>query len=248
MVLKPEEIERLAESFEEKSAEEITRWSYDTFGQKLTLAFSGQVEDCVLLDILHKTAGQKADVFMLDTGRLNEEVYDLIEDLHERYGIRISLRSPDSSEVEEMVRQHGINLFYKDPNHRIMCCGIRKVNVLKKVLKDYDAWMTGIRRNQISTRVNTKKLQMDAQFSLLKIAPIADWSWKNVWDYIKTNNVPYCSLYEKGYTSIGCEPCTRPTFVKGDNPSEDELRKGRWWWEGKDTTKECGLHFSHDKT
>ena len=233
--------------FEQKTAEDVLDWSLSSFDNKVTLAFSGQAEDCVILDMLYKIRGKDVNVFMLDTGRLNQELYDLVDDVRSKYGIQIRLCSPDQKEVEDMVQEHGANLFYKEPQYRIMCCGVRKVNVLKRVLKEYRAWISGVRRGQITTRSNTKKVQPDQQFNLVKISPIADWTWKQVWDYVKANKVPYCSLYDKGYTSIGCAPCTKPTFLKGDNVSEEELRKGRWWWENEKETKECGLHYSHEK-
>lgn len=247
MFLDGAEISHLADEFEDKDAYKIIEWVNSRFGDKATIAFSGQVEDCVILHIMHEISGKNLSAFMLDTGRLNEEVYDLVDRIYSKYGIKIRLYSPDSGETEDMVGKYGANLFYKDPKYRIMCCGVRKVNVLKRVLKDYAAWITGVRRGQVSTRAQTKKIQFDAQFSLVKVSPIADWTWKRVWDYIKDKDVPYCSLYDKGYTSIGCEPCTRPTFITGDEPTEEELRKGRWWWERKDSAKECGIHFSYDK-
>lgn len=247
MAIDDKTLEKASEEMENKDAKGVIEWASNTFKNNMTLAFSGQAEDCVILDIMHKATGGKMNVFMLDTGRMNEEVYDLVEDIRSKYGVQIRMCSPEQKEVEEMVGEHGINLFYKDPKYRIMCCGVRKVNVLKRVLKEYDAWISGVRRSQIATRSQTKKVQMDGQFNPVKISPIADWTWKQVWDYVKANSLPYCSLYDKGYTSIGCAPCTRPTFLKGEKISEDELRKGRWWWENDGSAKECGLHFSHDK-
>ncbi len=232
--------------FEGKSAEEVINWASNCFDNKLTLAFSGQAEDCVILDMFHKIRGKDIDVFMLDTGRINNEVYDLVEEIRSKYGLQVKSCTPDSKEVENMVQKYGVNLFYKSPEYRIICCSVRKVNVLKRVLGEYDAWISGVRRAQIATRSNTRKVQIDSQFNLVKVSPIADWTWKQVWDYVRSNKIPYCSLYDKGYTSIGCAPCTKPTFLKGENVSEEDLRKGRWWWENEKETKECGLHYSHE--
>jgi phosphoadenosine phosphosulfate reductase len=145
---------------------------------------------------------------------------------------------PDYLEVEKMVTENGVNLMYNSVEERKLCCGIRKVNPLRRMLKTLDAWITGLRRDQTSTRTAVKKVELDASNNnIVKINPIADWTNDMVWDYIKKNDIPYNKLHDKGYPSIGCAPCTRAI-----KPGED-LRAGRWWWEN-DFHKECGLHWN----
>jgi len=146
---------------------------------------------------------------------------------------------PDAQEVEEMVRVEGINLFYDSQENRRLCCGIRKVHPLKRMLSSLDGWITGIRRDQTSTREKASFIEIDKKYNgILKVNPLLDWTWEQVWNYIKENNVPYHKLLDKGYTSIGCEPCTRA--IK----TGEDLRSGRWWWES-DKNKECGLHMDN---
>jgi len=177
--------------------------------------------------------------FTLDTGRLNPETYEIMDELSKRYNIKFEVMFPDAKEVEEMVNSKGINLFYESVENRRLCCGIRKVHPLNKMLSTLDGWITGIRRDQTDVRKNAAMIEIDNQHNgILKINPLIDWSWKQVWDYIKEHNVPYHKLLDKGYPSIGCAPCTRAI-----RPGED-LRAGRWWWESKEH-KECGLHVDH---
>jgi len=146
---------------------------------------------------------------------------------------------PDAQEVEEMVRTKGINLFYDSVENRHLCCGIRKVHPLRRMLKNLDGWISGIRRDQTSIRKDAKMLEIDEKYDgIIKINPLIDWTWDQVWDYIKKNNVPYHKLLDKGYPSIGCQPCTRA--IKDG----EDLRAGRWWWESKEH-KECGLHMDN---
>jgi phosphoadenosine phosphosulfate reductase len=147
---------------------------------------------------------------------------------------------PDQNEVEQMVRVNGLNLFYDNIGNRRLCCGIRKVHPLNRIIKELDGWITGLRRDQARKRAELQKIEIDKQHnSIIKINPIIDWTWQQVWNYIQENKIPYNKLHDKGYTSIGCEPCTR-AIKSGEN-----LRAGRWWWE-TDSEKECGLHVSQD--
>jgi len=235
MRLSKEEIEKLAEDFENKEPQEILKWALDTFHPKLALSSSFSIEDITLIDMLWKI-NPKFRVFTLDTGRLNQETYTLIDRIRTRYDVQVEVYYPNTSAVEKMVREHGMNLFYESVAHRRLCCNIRKVEPLMRALKGLDAWITGLRRGQGVTRTEVKKVEIDeAHGNTVKVNPLADWSNEQVWDYAKKNNVPYNTLYDKGYTSIGCEPCTRPI-----KPEED-IRAGRWWWESPDE-KECGLH------
>ena len=227
---KSEELERL-------SAEDLLRWALETFQPRIALASSFQAEESVLIDLMHRLRGSDFRVFTLDTGRLNQETYDCMDALRERYGIKIDVFFPAAERVEKMVKEHGLNLFYKSAELRKSCCGIRKVEPLSRALKNLDAWMTGLRREQAVTRGGVQKVEIDRDHGgIVKINPLADWSQKQVWNYIAAHEVPYNKLHDLGYPSIGCAPCTRAI-----KPWED-IRAGRWWWEQPET-KECGLHM-----
>lgn len=235
MKLSKEEIEKLAENFENKEPQEILKWASDTFHPKIALSSSFSTEDVTLIDMLWKI-NPKFRVFTLDTGRLNQETYSLIDRIRTRYDAQVEVYYPKTAAVEKMVREHGMNLFYESVTYRRLCCNVRKVEPLLRALRGLDAWITGLRRGQGVTRTEVKKVEIDeAHGNIVKVNPLAGWSNEQVWDYVKKNNVPYNSLYDKNYTSIGCEPCTRPI-----KPEED-IRAGRWWWESPDE-KECGLH------
>jgi len=228
------DIENLNEEFGKKTPQELLEWGLKEFHPCIALAWSG-AEDVAVVDMLVKI-NPKARIFTLDTGRLNPETYDLIDRVRERYGIDIEVMFPDAAEVEEMVRREGVNLFYQSVENRKLCCNLRKVQPLKRMLSSLDAWITGLRRDQAVTRTVLKKIEIDETFGgIIKLNPLADWSNKDVWDYIHKNNVPYNELHDKGYPSIGCGPCTRSV-----KPGED-IRAGRWWWESPEG-KECGLH------
>jgi phosphoadenosine phosphosulfate reductase len=233
--------EMMAKEFEEKKAEEILKWAIEKFGKKVALASSFGAEDVVLIDMLMKI-DPSARIFTIDTGRLPQETYDVIEKIMEKYGAKIEFLFPDKRAVEEMLERYGPNLFYKSVELRRLCCHIRKVEPLERILKDLDAWITGLRREQSVTRVQIEKVEEDERTFdgikrvLIKINPLADWTEKQVWDYIKRNNVPYNALHDRSYPSIGCAPCTRAI-----KPGED-IRAGRWWWETPEK-KECGLHI-----
>jgi len=225
------------EAFESKSAEEILRWALDQFHPRIALASSFGAEDVVLIDMLVRL-NPKARVFTLDTGRLNQETYDVMDKIRDRYGLSIEVYFPKAEAVEAMVRERGLNLFYHSIENRKLCCGIRKVEPLNRALANLDAWITGLRRDQVVTRASVKKVHIDQDHGgIIKINPLADWTWEWVWDYIRKHDVPYNALHDQGYPSIGCAPCTRAI-----QPGED-FRAGRWWWE-RPEQKECGLHVS----
>ena len=241
MKLTPVQLEKLSDEFESKSAHQILKWAIDTFGTKIALASSFGAEDVVIIDMMAKTDKSRAKVFTLETGRLNQETYDVMDAIRVKYGIPIDAYFPDQKEVEEMIRSKGMNLFYESVENRKLCCEIRKVHPLNRALATLDGWITGLRRDQVTTRSTTKKIELDAAHGgIIKLNPIADWSSDMVWDYIHKNNVPYNKLHDKGFPSIGCEPCTRAVM-----PGEDP-RAGRWWWENA-AAKECGLHFDPTK-
>lgn len=234
------QIAELTKTFENSSAEEILKWSFDTFGKSIALASSFGAEDVVLIDMMTKIDKQNTRVFSLDTGRLNEETYIVMDSIRLKYEIPIEVYFPDAKEVEEMVNSKGMNLMYNSIEDRKQCCQIRKVHPLNRALKSLDAWITGLRRDQAITRAAIDKIEIDtAHNNIFKINPLADWNSEMIWDYIRKNDVPYNQLHNSGYPSIGCAPCTRKV-QPGDDP-----RSGRWWWEDK-THKECGLHIKFD--
>src|SRR5690606_11253645 len=207
------------------------------YGGDVAISFSG-AEDVVLVDMAHK-AGGRFKVFSLDTGRLHPETYQFLEKVREHYGIPIETYFPQPDAVQRLVAAKGLFSFYKDGHKE--CCGIRKVEPLIRALRPLSAWVTGQRRDQSpGTRAAVPVVQLDRTFGtpdrpLVKFNPLSAWSSRQVWDYIRANDVPYNELHERGFISIGCEPCTRPTL-----PGQHE-RAGRWWWE-EETKKECGLH------
>lgn len=229
-----EKIARWNEELREASAQETLRYFLDEFGDTITLSTSMGVEDQVITDMVVKIA-PSVRIFTLDTGRLFQETYDLIDQTNEKYGIQIEVIFPDYKQVEKMVKEKGMNLFYHSVENRKLCCGIRKVEPLKRAFKGMDAWICGLRKDQSVSRFFSQKVEWDEQNQLVKINPLIDWTEKDTWNYIHENQVPYNSLHDKGYASIGCLPCTRPI-----KPGED-FRAGRWWWEDEEQ-KECGLH------
>ena len=238
MSLDVKSFERLhkSEELEGLAAPELLQWAFETFHPRIALASSFQAEESVLIDMMYRLRGSDFRVFTLDTGRLNQETYDCMDAIRERYGVEIEVFFPDAGRVENMVREHGLNLFYRSIEFRKLCCDIRKVEPLNRALKNLDAWMTGLRREQAPTRTEVRKVEIDKSHGgIAKINPLVDWSHKQVWDHIRENKIPYNRLHDQGYPSIGCAPCTRAI-----KPGED-IRAGRWWWENPET-KECGLH------
>ena len=235
-------INDLADRFEKLSATDILKWSIEKFGTKIALASSFGAEDVAIIDMMVKIDKSKTKIVTLDTGRLNQETYDVMDKIRKKYDISIESYFPNSQQVEEMVYKKGFNLMYESLENRKLCCKIRKVNPLNRALASLDGWITGLRREQGVTRFNIKKIEIDPTHNdILKINPIADWSEDMVWEYIKENQVPYNKLHDMGFPSIGCEPCTR-AITKGENP-----RSGRWWWE-EASQKECGLHIDPNIT
>ncbi|OLE40019.1 MAG: phosphoadenosine phosphosulfate reductase [Thaumarchaeota archaeon 13_1_20CM_2_39_20] len=223
-----------------KTPQEVLRWALDNLHPRIAVASSFGAEDVAIIDMI-SNINPKARVFTLDTGRLNQETYDVMDEIRSRYNMNIEVMFPDHDEVEQMVRVNGMNLFYHSVGNRKLCCGIRKVHPLNRMLSTLDGWITGLRADQTEVRSNSNKIEIDSQHNdIIKVNPILEWSWEQTWDYIKKNNIPYNKLHDKGFPSIGCEPCTRA--IKPGEP----LRAGRWWWES-DTEKECGLHADHGK-
>ena len=236
-MIEPSHIAELATRYAEKSPQDILKLAFEHFGDDLWLSFSG-AEDVVLVDMAWKL-NRNVRVFSLDTGRLHPETYRFIEQVREHYSLPIEVLSPDHARLEALVREKGLFSFYKDGHGE--CCGIRKIEPLRRKLAGVRAWATGQRRDQSpGTRSQVAVLEIDATFStadntLCKFNPLAQMTSAEVWGYIRMLELPYNPLHERGFISIGCEPCTRPVL-----PNQHE-REGRWWWE-EATHKECGLH------
>ena len=226
--------------FESMDAEEILGWGIENFGRDLVLSCSfGAPEGLVLLDMMQRL-DPGARVFTLDTGRLPQETYDLMDRVRERYGIAIEVVFPDARAVEAMTREHGVNLFYESVEHRKRCCRVRKVEPLRRYLAGVGAWVSGLRREQNVTRSDTPKVEIDETHGgLVKLNPLADWNSERVWSYVREHRVPVNRLHAKGYPSVGCAPCSRAI-----RPGED-LRAGRWWWE-RPESRECGIHVDEE--
>lgn len=227
---------------QQSSPRKILKYALEQF-DNIAISFSG-AEDVVLIDMA-VSLRKDIQVFSLDTGRLHPETYRFIDKVRQHYGIEIDVLSPDGEAVRELVRKKGLFSFYKD-NHG-ECCGIRKITPLRKKLLELDAWITGQRKDQSpGTRAGIPVIQNDTTFArpgatLTKFNPLANWTSQDVWDYIRGNAVPYNELHDRGFISIGCEPCTKPV-----GPGQHE-REGRWWWE-EATKKECGLHGGNIKS
>jgi phosphoadenosine phosphosulfate reductase len=191
-------------------------------------------EDMVLTDAILR-AGLAIEIITLDTGRLHPETLDVVQRVQERYGYAIRVYRPNPVAVENYVRDFGVDAIYQSVDLRTRCCQIRKVEPLNRALAGKTAWVTGLRRAQSVTRKDLPLQELDATYGILKFNPLAEWSEREVWDYIRANGVPYNPLHDQGFRSIGCAPCTRPTAAGED------LRAGRWWWENPEN-KECGLH------
>ena len=229
------DVQALNNEFDGKPPEDFLRWILKNFYPKVALASSFGAEDVALIDMFVKLE-PKFRVYTLDTGRLNEETYEVMERIRSRYGIAIRSYFPDFKKVEALERKKGFTSFRQSVENRKECCGVRKVEPLKRALKGLEGWVTGLRREQSATRSAVEKIELDkANGGLFKFNPLADWTESRVWDYVRKNQVPYHPLHDAGYPSIGCAPCTRAI-----RPGED-IRAGRWWWELPEH-KECGLH------
>jgi phosphoadenosine phosphosulfate reductase len=205
-----------------------------------SVAFANSLgaEDMVITHALAE-AGLPVRQFMLETGRLPAETLALAGEVKRRYGIVIDLVRPEAAAAADYVSRHGRDAFYDSVELRKACCRIRKVEPLARALRGHDAWITGQRRAQSVTRAALNLREDDATHGIAKFNPLVDWSEQEVWDYLRAHHVPWNALHDRGYPSIGCEPCTRAV-----RPGED-VRAGRWWWENADT-RECGLHVAPD--
>ncbi len=235
------DIEQLQTGLDKKNPRIILKKALELF-DNIAISFSG-AEDVVLIDMA-LAIRKDIQVFSLDTGRLHPETYRFIEKVRTHYQIEIELLTPDRDVLDSFVKKKGLFSFYEDGHQE--CCGIRKVEPLKRKLAHLDAWITGQRKDQsLDTRQDIPEVQIDTAFStaehqLVKFNPLLNWSSAQVWDYIEAYQVPYNELHERGFISIGCEPCTRAVL-----PNQHE-RAGRWWWESG-AKKECGLHAGNLK-
>jgi phosphoadenosine phosphosulfate reductase len=220
--------------FEKSSPEEVLTYFLTNYKGKIALASSMGAEDQVLTKMVCDI-DKDTRIFTLDTGRLFQETYDLIEATNQFFHISIDIFFPNLQLVELMVAEKGVNLFYQSIENRKQCCHVRKLEPLKRAFKNLDVWICGLRRDQSVTRTLSNKVEWDEANGIIKLNPLIDWTEEQVWQYLKVHQVPYNSLHDKGFPSIGCQPCTRAI-----KPGED-VRAGRWWWEEPEH-KECGLH------
>lgn len=224
------------------SPQDMVETALQRFAERLVFCTSFQAEGMVLLDMAWRALEKGLPcprVVTLDTGRLPEETYELIERVRRRYGFDVEMHAPDPAAVAALLAPHGPNLFRQSPELRRACCRVRKVEPLERALEGAAAWVVGLRRGQGGARQELQPAAVEpGHGGRLKLSPLATWSWDDVWSYLRRHDVPYHSFYDRGYTSIGCAPCTRPV-----RPWE-ELRAGRWWWEDGGGALECGLHRS----
>lgn len=230
----PDEIKKLNNELYNASSEEILKRVLALFGNKIALSSSLGAEDQVLTHML-LNINPTARIFTLDTGRLFPETYDLIDRTAKKYKTSIEVFFPNNEKVQEMVNKKGINLFYESVDNRKLCCHIRKIEPLQRAFASLEAWICGLRASQSVTRTDIGVVEWDSSNKLVKVNPLAKWTEQQVWDYIKEHKVPYNVLHDKGFPSIGCQPCTR-AIMQGE-----DVRAGRWWWENPES-KECGLH------
>jgi len=223
--------DELRKKIDDKSPQEILKWARYSF-DSIAISISFQLGGIVLIDMA-KNNDLDFRVFTIDTGRLHEETYQMMDTIRKTYNIEIEIYFPDFNQIEELVRKKGVYSFRDSIDNRKECCYIRKEKPLERALSGLDAWVTGLRKSQSETRSNVSAVEIDkAHNNIVKINPLANWTEQNILDYTKENNLPVHPLYERGYASVGCESCTRPGIG----------REGRWWWELKGK-KECGIHY-----
>ena len=228
----------LAIAFEGEEPQALLAWGIERFGAGIAISTSFQVDSVALIDMAY-ALDPEIEVFSVDTGRLPPETLELADALRARYpGLRLELIQPAQAEIEAMTGTHGPDLFRTSVDLRLLCCNLRKVRPLTRRLHALEAWVTGLRRDQWASRTNIRKVEIDHDHgAIVKLNPLAEWSEEEVWSYVREREVPYHALYDRGYSSIGCAPCTRALA-----PGEP-ARAGRWWWE-TNAPKECGIHCS----
>ncbi len=220
------------------TADDALRWASENLHPAVAKASSFGAEDSALIEMMTRI-NPEFRFFTLDTGRLPKETHEIMDKLRKKYSMHLQVLCPDTAEVEEMVNTKGQNLFYESVENRILCCKVRKVNPINRILSTLDGWITGLRKEHSKNRNSMQMFQIDEQHGgILKINPIIDWSLEQIMKHIKEHQIPYNALLDQNYPSIGCAPCTRAT-----KPGED-LRAGRWWWESKGHS-ECGIHMNY---
>jgi phosphoadenosine phosphosulfate reductase len=224
------------------SPQELLSWGFERFTPRIALSASfGSPDGLVLLDMMHQLDPKRTRVFTIDTGRLPQETYSLIDRVRERYEVEVEVYFPDPERVQKMVRAHGMNLFYDSVEKRKLCCGVRKVEPLQRALADLDAWISGLRPEQSVTRADVRAVEIDeVHDGRIKLNPLAKWTKDDVWTYVRKHAVPVNVLHARGYPSVGCAPCSRAI-----SEGEDE-RAGRWWWEQPES-RECGIHTGYEE-
>lgn len=229
-----QKIEQLNQQLEGKTPNEVLAFFLAEYKGRIALSSSLGLEDQLLTDLVVKI-DKETRIFTLDTGRLFPETYSLIDKTNMKYNIQLEVFFPKSEAVEAMVKAEGVNLFYAGIDQRKQCCNVRKMEPLKRAFKGLEVWICGLRREQSITRKEMQLVEWDENNQLIKLNPLINFTEQEVWDYIKANNVPYNKLHDKGFPSIGCQPCTRAI------EAGEDVRAGRWWWENPEH-KECGLH------
>lgn len=229
-----EYIDQLNIRFKDSSPEELLSFFLHEYKGRIALASSLGLEDQVLTDIIVKI-DRDARIFTIDTGRLFPETYSLIDKTNIKYNIKMDVYFPNAENVELFYKKNGVNSFYESVDKRKECCKVKKIEPLLRALSGLDVWICGLRHEQSVTRTGIQPVEWDKANQLIKINPLADWSETDVWSYIKTHQIPYNKLHDKGFPSIGCQSCTR-AITEGE-----DIRAGRWWWENPEH-KECGLH------
>ncbi len=232
-----QKVDELNLKFEETPPQDVLSWFASEFKDKIAFSTSLGAEDQVITHIL-TGMNSVIKIFTLDTGRLFQETYDLLDITQKKYALPIEVYFPGTSRVEEMVKTKGINLFYESIENRRLCCHIRKIEPLHRALAGMEVWITGMRKEQSVTRSQAALVEWDPVYQIIKLNPLIHWTDDMVWQYVKNQKIPVNDLHSKGYPSIGCLPCTRAI-----QPEED-VRSGRWWWELPEF-KECGLHKKH---
>lgn len=229
------DVSEVVHQFKDSCAKEILEHFLDKYGSRAALSSSFGVEDQVLTHML-LSIDKNANIFTLDTGRLHPQTYSVMDATNLKYGIKVNVFFPKTGEIENLYKEQGVNGFYESLQNRKKCCFVRKIDSLQRALSELDIWITGLRASQSVTREDLKVIEFDNVNGVIKVNPLLNWSEDDIWSYIKEHNIPYNSLHDEGYPSIGCAPCTRAVEQGAD------IRSGRWWWENPEH-KECGLHL-----
>jgi phosphoadenosine phosphosulfate reductase len=227
-------IQNLNKQFKDSDPQKVLEYFISNYKKEIAFASSMGAEDQIITHFLSQI-DKSVRIFTLDTGRLFPETYSLISRTKSHFAINIEIFFPDTANIEKMVNSKGINLFYESIENRKLCCNIRKIEPLKRAFKGLKVWICGLRREQAVTRQNMQMVEWDNENQLIKINPLINWKEDDIWNFINKQGIPYNKLHDKGFPSIGCQPCTRSIS------KEEDVRAGRWWWENPET-KECGLH------